>query len=91
MGQYQSHNSAKLKLDYTYTDSTDFIDDSDHYLFYKNDIPIVHLTSGKNHTDRHKSTDDPEKIDFELIRDVSILTYNLIMEVANQQESLRGK
>ena len=61
-----------LNLDYKYNDRKDpehLYYRSDHYNFAKNGIPSVFIFSGI-HEDYHKSTDDPEKIEFDALEKI---------------------
>jgi len=82
--------SDNLNIDFAFADSSGYINRSDQYRFYQKGIPVILFSDGL-HNDCHKPTDDAENIDFDYLRNVSVLTYNLIMEVANSEESLREK
>jgi len=47
-------------------------------------IPGVFFYSG-NQPDRHRSTDDPDKIDYEKTEKISRLGYEIIKELATKQ------
>lgn len=79
-----------LKLDFAFADSSDFLSKSDQYSFYKKGIPVVSFSDGLP-DDYHTPLDDVVKIDFNYLRNVSVLTYDLIMEVVNKEENLRIK
>ena len=51
---------------------------SDHASFYFSKIPAIHIFTGA-HEDYHKPTDDVEKINFEGMRKISDLVYELVI------------
>jgi len=76
---------TNLSLDYTYDDQNDpnrFYYRSDHYNFAKNGIPSVFLFSGV-HEDYHQPGDDPEKIEYDALRDRARLAFALVWKLAN--------
>jgi len=60
---------------------------SDHAAFYAVDIPVFFISTGA-HGDYHTPQDDIEFIDFEGQKQVSDLSYDLIMDVANRDQAL---
>jgi Zn-dependent M28 family amino/carboxypeptidase len=74
-------NSAMLELDTT--DYDNYFRRSDQYSFYAEGIPSVLFTTGEQ-PDYHTPDDDPEKINYEFLKEVSILAYEVIIELANE-------
>ena len=80
-------NYVHLNLDYTYNDRNDpnrFYYRSDHYNFAKNGIPSVFLFNGV-HADYHKSTDTPDKIEFDALAKRAQLAFTIAWELANRE------
>ena len=80
-----------LELDYKYNDEKDpnrFYYRSDHYNFAKNNIPVIFYFNGV-HDDYHKSTDEVEKIDFDLMEKRARLVFHTAWEIANRDERIR--
>jgi len=81
---------TQLKLDYKYNDDKDpnrFYYRSDHYNFAKNNIPIIFYFNGV-HDDYHKTTDTPEKINFDLLAKRAQLVFYTAWEIANRENRL---
>ncbi|OWP83678.1 peptidase M28 [Flavobacterium davisii] len=81
-------NFVNLKLDYKYNDKNDpnrFYYRSDHYNFAKHNIPSVFLFNG-THEDYHKPTDDPEKIEYDVLTKRTKLAFSIIWDLANRKE-----
>jgi hypothetical protein len=55
---------------------------SDHYYFYKNGIPFMFLFSGF-HSDYHKVTDNPDKINFQKAAKVTRLAFRTAWRISN--------
>jgi Zn-dependent M28 family amino/carboxypeptidase len=73
-------------FDYTYNDDNDpnrFYYRSDHYNFAKHNIPVIFYFNG-THEDYHKSTDTPDKINYELLENRTKLIFHTAWEVANK-------
>lgn len=78
-----------ISLDWTYADANpSIVSRSDNYSFQLKKIPAVNFFTGFN-TDYHKATDDAEKIDFETLQKSCKLIYDVILELANVNVSLR--
>ncbi len=60
---------------------------SDHAAFYAEDIPVFFISTGA-HGDYHTHLDDVEFINFDGQKDVSDLTYDLVIDVADREEAL---
>ncbi|RLD80563.1 MAG: peptidase M28 [Bacteroidetes bacterium] len=81
---------TQLKLDYKYNDDKDpnrFYYRSDHYNFAKNNIPIIFYFNGV-HEDYHKTTDTPDKINFDLLAKRAQLVFYTAWEIANRENRL---
>jgi Zn-dependent M28 family amino/carboxypeptidase len=81
---------TQLKLDYKYNDDNDpnrFYYRSDHYNFAKNNIPIIFYFNGI-HDDYHKTTDTPDKINFDLLAKRAQLVFYTAWEIANRENRL---
>ncbi|HCS19374.1 MAG TPA: peptidase M28 [Bacteroidetes bacterium] len=79
-----------MELDYTYNDPKDpqrLYERSDHFNFAKHGIPVAFFFSGL-HADYHKSTDDIEKINFEVLYRRMMLVYRLTILVMNHEGTL---
>ncbi len=78
--------TTNLELNYKYDDPKDTMRlyyRSDHYNFAKNNIPVAFYFDGI-HEDYHKTTDDPEKIDYELLQKRTQLVFATAWELANR-------
>lgn len=60
---------------------------SDHIPFYNKRIPSIFLTTGM-HPDYHTPRDVPSKINYNGLRDVSILAHRLVHHLCNMDSSL---
>jgi len=82
---------TKLHLDYKYNDPDDpnrFYYRSDHYMFAKNNIPVIFYFNG-THEDYHRITDTVEKIDYSLLARRAQLVFYTAWEIANRDEKLK--
>jgi len=78
---------TNLKLDYTYNDRKDpnqFYFRSDHYNFAKKGIPIIFYFNGV-HADYHMESDEPEKIEYDLLAKRAQLAFVTAWELANRE------
>ena len=76
-----------LTLDYTFNDRKDpnqFYFRSDHYNFAKKGIPIIFYFNGV-HDDYHMETDEPEKIEYDLLAKRAQLAFVTAWELANRE------
>ncbi|MCK3683867.1 M20/M25/M40 family metallo-hydrolase [Maribellus sp. YY47] len=64
-----------------------FIDRSDYLHFYKNNIPVLGLSTGL-HDDYHKVTDEVDKIDYTKMKRVAQYAFLLADRVANQKNRI---
>lgn len=79
-----------INFDYTYNDEKDpnrFYYRSDHYNFAKNNVPVIFYFSG-THEDYHKSTDTPDKIEYELYENRVRLIFYTAWEIANREQRI---
>ena len=53
---------------------------SDHTSFYINDIPVLHFFTGQ-HVDYHKPSDDPDKINYQGVKEISDYIFSLISDL----------
>lgn len=83
-------NERTVNLPVDLDDPDHFFMLSDHYNFYLGGIPAVFFSTGI-HSDLHQPTDDPEKISYDRLQDVSQLVYELVMELGNRDEPLPGR
>ena len=60
---------------------------SDHSSFYAADIPVLMFFTGA-HEDYHTPFDDADKIDFDGMKKVSDLVYDIVLQLANRSETL---
>ncbi|MDZ7330783.1 MAG: M20/M25/M40 family metallo-hydrolase [candidate division KSB1 bacterium] len=78
----QCNQSIGLKLDY---DQDRYFMQSDHYSFYRKDIPVLFYFT-KETPDLHKPSDDPEKIIPEKMARIGQLVFSTAWTVANRDE-----
>lgn len=76
---------VQLNLDYKYNEKDDpnrFYYRSDHYNFAKHGIPVIFYFNGV-HEDYHKKTDEPQKIEYDLLEKRAKLIFHTAWKVAN--------
>lgn len=81
---------TQLDLDYTYNSEDDpnrYYYRSDHYSFAKNNIPIIFYFNG-SHTDYHKISDTPDKINYEVLAKRAQLIFYTAWEIANRDHRI---
>jgi Zn-dependent M28 family amino/carboxypeptidase len=81
---------TKLKLDYKYNEEDDpnrFYYRSDHYNFAKNNVPIIFYFNG-THEDYHKTSDTPDKINYEMLTKRTQLIFYTAWEIANREKRI---
>jgi hypothetical protein len=61
---------------------------SDHFPFHLKKIPAVYFNSGDD-SDYHKPSDDPDKINYEFFQKNCQLIYEIVLELANGDNSLK--
>ncbi|UKB85931.1 M28 family metallopeptidase [Chryseobacterium sp. MEBOG06] len=79
-----------LELNYKYDDLNDpeqLYYRSDHYNFAKHNIPVAFFFDGI-HEDYHKPTDDPDKIDYNLLEKRTQLIFTTAWDIANRAERI---
>lgn len=82
--------TVNLELNYKYDDPKDpqrLYYRSDHYNFAKHNIPVAFFFDGI-HEDYHKPTDDPDKIDYQLLQKRAQLVFSTAWELANRAERI---
>ena len=83
---------SDVHLDFTYNDPDDpnrYYFRSDHYNFARNGIPAIFFFNGLNE-DYHKSTDTPDKIDYESMTAVTRHIFHLAWELANRDNAIEA-
>jgi Peptidase family M28 len=91
LSEETNRSSINLQLDYKYNAESDperIYYRSDHFNFATYGIPVIFYTSGL-HPDYHESTDDLEKIDFEILQKRTQLIFHTAWEIANREEGLK--
>lgn len=82
---------TQLELDYKYNDRKDperIYYRSDHYNFAKKGIPAIFFFNGI-HADYHKSSDTPDKIEYDALAKRTQLAFVLAWELANRPERIK--
>jgi len=78
-------------LDYTYNDdqhSSRLYYRSDHYNFAKHNIPVIFYFGGM-HEDYHRPTDDLDKIDFNILSEITRLVMATAWHIANAEKRIK--
>ena len=79
-----------LKLDYTFNKENDpnrFYFRSDHFNFAQRGVPVIFYFNGE-HEDYHKTTDTPEKINFDLLKLRTDYIFYTAWELANRTDRI---
>lgn len=82
----------KMELDYKFNDPNDrqrIYYRSDHYNFAKNGVPIIFYYDGMLGADYHRTTDTPDKINYNLLAKRAQLVFYTAWEMANRNEMLK--
>ena len=82
--------TVNIELDYRYNAKDDpnrFYYRSDHYNFARFGIPIIFYFSG-THEDYHMPTDDPDKIEYDLLESRTRLIFHTAWNIANRDERI---
>lgn len=82
---------TRLELDYTYNEESDpnrYYYRSDHYNFAEKGIPAVFYFNG-THKDYHRTSDTPDKINFEKMTNIGQLVFYTSWELANRDERIK--
>ena len=90
VSEQTNNETVNLDLDYRYNDKDDpnrFYYRSDHYNFAKYGIPIIFYFSG-THEDYHMPTDDPDKIEYDLLELRSKLIFHTAWNIANRDKRI---
>jgi hypothetical protein len=73
----------------TYSDEDDlggYYGGSDEVMFFLRGIPAVLITNGYSHPDYHKPSDEPDKINFERVREAARFIYALATTAASAEK-----
>jgi Zn-dependent M28 family amino/carboxypeptidase len=76
---------ANLKTSKSGEDFGDHFGGSDEAMFHFRGIPAVLITRGFNSPDYHKTTDDPDKIDYDRVAEASRLIFAITSMAANNE------
>ena len=80
-------NYLNLAFNYLYDNPTDpnrFFFRSDHFNYARKGIPIIFYFDGE-HEDYHKTSDSPDKIDYQKMEKVARTIYVTLLELANSK------
>lgn len=83
---------VKMELDYKFNDPNDrnrIYFRSDHYNFAKVGVPIIFYYDGMLGADYHRSTDTPDKINYNLLAKRARLVFYTAWEMANRNGMLK--
>ena len=85
-----NENTIKMPLSFAYdtSDPENHWGRSDQINFHRRGVPAVFFSSGSDHEDYHKATDDIEKINFVKIRDISRLCYEICQALGEKEKRL---
>jgi len=79
-----------IHIDYRYNtenEANNYYSRSDHYNFALKGIPVIFYFNGE-HSDYHKTTDTPDKINFPLLEKRTKLIFATAWQIANQEHRL---
>ena len=79
-----------INIDYRFNlegDINDYYERSDHYNFAAHEIPVIFYFNGE-HSDYHKISDTPDKIDYPLLEKRTKLIFATAWQIANQDHRL---
>jgi Zn-dependent M28 family amino/carboxypeptidase len=91
LSEEMNNKFTKLNLDYTYnldSDPNRFYYRSDHYSFAKNNIPVIFYFNG-THENYHRTSDTPDKINYELLAKRTQLVFFTAWEIANRENRVK--
>lgn len=91
LSEEMNNKFTKLKLDYKYnldSDPNRFYYRSDHYNFAKNNIPVIFYFNG-THENYHRTSDTPDKINYELLAKRTKLVFYTAWEIANKENRIK--
>ncbi|HEX7380221.1 MAG TPA: M20/M25/M40 family metallo-hydrolase [Pirellulales bacterium] len=72
------NSATDLTFDFTWQ----MRDDSDHYSFFKRNVPVIMFHTGL-HSDYHRPSDDVEKLDFVGMEKITRMLFSFVGEVAD--------
>ena len=90
LSEKTNSETINMELDYRYNAKDDpnrFYYRSDHYNFARFGIPIIFYFSG-THEDYHMPTDDPDKIEYDLLESRTRLIFHTAWNIANRDERI---
>ena len=90
LSEKTNSETINMELDYRFNAKDDpnrFYYRSDHYNFARFGIPIIFYFSG-THEDYHMPTDDPEKIEYDLLESRTRLIFHTAWNIANRDERI---
>jgi len=90
LSEEMNNKFTKINLDYTYnldSDPNRFYYRSDHYNFAKNNIPVIFYFNG-THENYHRTSDTPDKINYELLAKRTQLVFYTAWEIANREKRI---
>ena len=90
LSEKTNSETINMELDYRFNAKDDpnrFYYRSDHYNFARFGIPIIFYFSG-THEDYHMPTDDPDKIEYDLLESRTRLIFHTAWNIANRDERI---
>ena len=90
LSEKTNSETINMELDYRFNAKDDpnrFYYRSDHYNFARFGIPIIFYFSG-THEDYHMPTDDPDKIEYDLLESRTRLIFHTAWNIANRNERI---
>jgi hypothetical protein len=81
----ESMAKVNLKTSVNGANFGDYFGSSDESMFHFRGIPAVLITSGFGFPDYHKTSDEPDKIDYDRVAEASRLIFALITAAANKE------
>jgi aminopeptidase-like protein len=83
-----NESTAKVKLRTSKSGANfgDYYGSSDESMFHFRGIPAVLITSGFGFPDYHKTSDEPDKIDYDRVAEASRLIFALVTSAANNEK-----
>ena len=91
INEHANSTYTNLVLDYKYNDEKDpnrYYYRSDHYNFAKKGIPAIFYFNG-THADYHRTSDTPDKINFEKMTKIGHLVFYTSWELANRDGRIK--
>ena len=90
INELANEQHVKIELDYTYNAEDDpnrYYYRSDHYNFAERGIPAIFFFNG-THSDYHRTSDTPDKIQFDKMAKIAQLIFFTTWELANRTERI---